>query len=678
MQGFQASSVVDEPADLRRKTEVDVQALRLAVDLLKAKQAGEAQTRTRWQDRLNRAEDSAAADSLVECTVELSRSSVKLSAFTNALQRCEALLSTAQQRLQTLVAAAPAQAGGPAATASPPSAALAAAAPPPAGGPFASASPPAGALAAVPPPQAGGPVATASPPAGALAAASPPQAGGGAVASSSPAAALAASALPQAAGPAAVAPAPVAAHAAPFSSGRELGAILRDLQKVKMASPTSREETILRYPLAAMSMEAPLTVPSRLPAEWYADKTNGGLTDKKSFGEEAAYYTKATAFLPSWVQLVKGGSRTARQLYGSSDSKFYDCHFVAMPWRCEPELLTRSTRGCPGFNGELKSLPEVAWDEVVTYVCCSMVHSMFPPSPNRLRFHFDPPYGYGLMGVTDSCFMVAVEWVGRLFVTPISEHFLLGGPEHKQVVGWLKGDPVQQCVEVSISQPGVLWDEFPASKTFTDVIWTRSPAELRIVSMADERAEPTIVRDQFIKVVTCSAFPCNDESVSNRRWRELHRVYKQYATVCAAAPETGPGCLPRALSRARLLYGYFSVMVHMPFQRGRHAVVEELCSGPVLQQLAEAIAWLAWRGLLYYDVRTPNIIVRSDGASATAALVDYDDMVIVEPHTIKTFDDYIAALARVMKDRGEQDVTECLLTWEALCDLINVELANLQ
>ena len=653
MQGVSASA-----ADRRLQVEYDVRVQQKAVEQLYERHAKVALLLARWNSRVDRAMEQRNADLVIEYNMGAARSAVELDLLANVLQRSEALLSSPRQQLHSLVvtAAGPAQGGGPAAPALAPVAAVAAAEPAQGVGPAAPALAPAVAFAAAEAAQGGGPAAPALAPVAAVAAAEPAQGGG----------------------PAAPALALAVAHAGAASRGRELSAILLDAQQIRTNSPTSSKQTMLRYPLAALCLEPPLTIPTSLPDSWYAAKLRDGLVDKTSFEEEAAHYTKATAHLPVWVNRVpgatSGGRRMARQLYGPSDNTFNDCYFVALPWACLPELLIKSERACPRFNGELKSLPAVVWDEIVSYVCLSTVNSMFPPSPNHLRFHYNPPYGYGVIEVAESCFLVAVEWVGRLFVSPISKYFQLDGPEHKKEVEALKGDPVPQCVEFSILQPGVKWDEFPTDRSTKDVIWTCTPAELRIVSLLDDNAEPTIVRNQFIKVLTCSARGCRDEALSNQRWRDLHKVYKMYEAVCAAAPAEGPGCMPRALLRAHLLYGLFAVMVYMPFQSGKEVLHADLCGGPLLQQLAEAIAWLAWRGLLYYDVRTPNVIVSGHGASASAVLVDYDDLVIVEPHSINTFDEYIEVLKSTMGRRGEVDVSSCLLAWPALCNLVGVEL----
>ena len=58
--------------------------------------------------------------------------------------------------------------------------------------------------------------------------------------------------------------------------------------------------------------------------------------------------------------------------------------------------------------------------------------------------------------------------------------------------------------------------------------------------------------------------------------------------------------------------------------------------------VAAAVAWLARRGLLYVDLRPPN--VRVGGAAEAAWLVDYDDMELLEPPA-QVADDVLRALA---------------------------------
>lgn len=126
--------------------------------------------------------------------------------------------------------------------------------------------------------------------------------------------------------------------------------------------------------------------------------------------------------------------------------------------------------------------------------------------------------------MADICFIVALKWVGRLFFTPISRHFILGSPELTAQVDALKANQVQQFVQLCTLQPGILWKEFPAKNATKHVIWTSTAAELRVVSMSDEGKEPMIIPNRFINILTCTARGSTDEALFNRRWRELRDV----------------------------------------------------------------------------------------------------------------------------------------------------------
>jgi len=71
------------------------------------------------------------------------------------------------------------------------------------------------------------------------------------------------------------------------------------------------------------------------------------------------------------------------------------------------------------------------YDQLVTYVTLGIVGSMFVAVPEgRRRFFTRPPVGYGLAALAHVGYVVAVEWVGRLFVSVVSQPFFLGSPEH--------------------------------------------------------------------------------------------------------------------------------------------------------------------------------------------------------------------------------------------------------
>ena len=113
-------------------------------------------------------------------------------------------------------------------------------------------------------------------------------------------------------------------------------------------------------------------------------------------------------------------------------------------------------------------------------------------------------------------------------------------------------------------------------------------------------------------------------------------------TALAAARAAGAGAggsdpPPPALLPAELLYGAGEVCVLMPWARGREAREGDFQEGGcAVAPVALAMAWLARRGLLYIDVRPPNVLVEEEeeggeGAALRVHLVDYDDMLVVAP-----------------------------------------------
>ena len=69
----------------------------------------------------------------------------------------------------------------------------------------------------------------------------------------------------------------------------------------------------------------------------------------------------------------------------------------------------------------------------------------------------------------------------------------------------------------------------------------------------------------------------------------------------------------------------------MPWVGGRNAEAADLADGGcAVEPVARAIIWLAQRGLLYIDLRPPNVRI---AAHDRVFLVDYDDMALCNPLT---------------------------------------------
>ena len=82
--------------------------------------------------------------------------------------------------------------------------------------------------------------------------------------------------------------------------------------------------------------------------------------------------------------------------------------------------------------------------------------------------------------------------------------------------------------------------------------------------------------------------------------------------------------------------------VKMPWVGGRNAEAADLADGGcAVEPVARAIIWLAQRGLLYIDLRPPNVRIATHDR---VFLVDYDDMALCKPPTCA--EELITALQR--------------------------------
>ena len=414
-----------------------------------------------------------------------------------------------------------------------------------------------------------------------------------------------------------VPPQPAALQSAPVSHA--LYRVLRSQVKAVIPSPSKSATALLVVPFAHFIAETPLTVKTDLLPPHYA--SFGKRPDAYSAGLEAAYTQEALKFLPVGVHEVgkdgSSGKINAKRLFSAG-----------------------SKRGYPGFSGELKSLSPVAWNEALTYVTMSMLDSLFPSTEVHDVYHVRPPTGYALLGMGGSGFFSAVEWVARLFIGPISFSFTLGSEQHKAAVNKLDFDEVDRWVTLDVDQSiGLSMYPEAEGENAAQIMWSTTPAQLQVKS---DVGGVELLANRFIKIITHKAFSHLSDHNAAYQFRHLHRVYAMYADLFVGVSADGKNDRPPALVSARLLYGAFSVLVDMPFIVGRPATEEELDQdGPVLKQLAAAIAWLAHRGLLYCDLRVSNVVVADKQDSIVAHLIDYDDMVIVAPGTIQNTDAFV-------------------------------------
>ena len=403
-----------------------------------------------------------------------------------------------------------------------------------------------------------------------------------------------------------------------------MASVEASLRLMEITSPSKAgKEQLLRPALAVLTSEAPLVLHTDAPSGLFAGFcADARLTSDDELFSEAKFYPLVTRLLPSWVEARTRDPRAkqnAASLFGPVDQIGLPAH-VVLPWLCEPEADIRALPGHPTFAVEVKG-DMTAMNQLVTYILLGMAHSAFRVVPGQTgrRFHTRPPVGHGLLTFPHVGYLVGVEWVGKLFVHPVSQPFFLNSPQHAAAVAALRDDALALADSVWVRDgDGAAWHKLP-ERGPARVSWTHTAAE----------------GGRFRKVIECDAFDEHPQGGA-RRLRALHAAYAAYAAACAAAEEARPD----ALLPARLLYGAFALCVDMPFVGTRAATDAELCApggNRVLDALAAALGWLARRGLLYIDIRSPNVRVADADADASdtanplgAWLVDYDDMLVLE------------------------------------------------
>jgi len=394
----------------------------------------------------------------------------------------------------------------------------------------------------------------------------------------------------------------------------------------------------------------------------------GGISSDAVLSEESAYPI-ATAHVPAWVNARErparasgAGSESASTLFlprGLPVPERPSVPGVGVAWNCFPELLTAPHDAFhPAFNGEVKSARSSGdkerlrmFDELLTYLMLGMLASFFEGVPaGAHRFFRAPPYSFGLLAFPHVGYLVCVEWAGKLLASVVSEPFFVGSAAHAASVARLPDRNFSGSqVDLRVDDANVsAWPTEPGSRAV--VIWRVSPPA-HDASGADAR---------FFKILRGTAFDAS-------YFRNLFAVYSRYAearaaaaAAAAAAPAAAGGDrappLDAALVDAELLFGAGEVCVLMPWVCGRDAEPRDLAEGGcAVTPVARAIVWLARNGLLYTDLRGPNVrIIDSDGdgggggggngggggrggrggragGAARVTLIDYDDCAVVDP-----------------------------------------------
>jgi len=404
-------------------------------------------------------------------------------------------------------------------------------------------------------------------------------------------------------------------------------------------SPTAPDaECFLTDPFVALVC-APVSLPVDAtlgPTYECLLKAAGGA---RGMGSEPRFYSLATSNLPSFAETVgfPDGDMGAAALFSPSAMRTSVWTFP----NCKPELHVRSAAGsagqpahCPGFNGEVKSLAsDRTLEQAAFYATMDMVRVFFPAPllpgpgaaaaaqtaaapPSKRLFFTLPPTAYALVAFPHVAYYLSLEWVGKVLVSPASQPFFLGSPQHTAAASALHQHSYADPVALEVRRPGQVWLTAPGAKKEVSC-WCVEGGTFRKLVRGDAR--------------------------SGAGFAAMHAAYAALAEALPRAPKDLG--LPGSV---RLLYGQHEVLVEMPAVAGaaRRAATEgelraEGGDGRLLPALARTIAWLARQRLVYTDLRAPNVLVDGEGKPW---LVDFDD-VLVLPAAVTSLQGYLAALA---------------------------------
>ena len=423
------------------------------------------------------------------------------------------------------------------------------------------------------------------------------------------------------------------AAAAAGAAGGEAAAVDSQLSMPLHALPSPSTGTtniidgvfcaIVERPVAAASLG--LSAPAPSVARAFRALLDAADGDPRALAPEANFYARALQPLPSFAERVGGpaGNVEAAALFTRRS-------LVTRAWSlaggCRPELHVRAAVSAehpfrPGFNGEVKSVGATWLEQAVYYTAMDMVRVFFPAdeagaAPGPRCFFAKPPAGFALVAFPHVGYFVALEWIGVLFVSPVSAPFVIGSDEHSAAAAALP-DVAYAPPEPLVT--GLPWRTWPPQRPATAAAMAAAAPR-----PPHESVSWSIAGGRFRKLVRADAR-------SPARFRALHDAYARLSELTAAAAAPGaPAALGAVAAGVRLLYGAHEVMVEMAALGGARDAsdAEVMGAGPLLDAAAAAVVWLARRGLLYTDLRGPNVVV----AGEEAWLVDFDDcIVLAEP-----------------------------------------------
>lgn len=161
---------------------------------------------------------------------------------------------------------------------------------------------------------------------------------------------------------------------------------------------------------------------------------------------EEHYYQWFVRYSLSGIQETSrepGHRRLASQLYTEAFGKSVS---VKLPRQCQPELATRVRE-----PARAASAGAMAMEEQAVYIAIGMSDSYFPKAlckQHRL-FYASPPIGCSTLGAGPMGMLFAVEWIGVVFLSIVSQPFYAGSPRNQEALAMF--DQIEAARDVSIS-----------------------------------------------------------------------------------------------------------------------------------------------------------------------------------------------------------------------------------
>ena len=219
---------------------------------------------------------------------------------------------------------------------------------------------------------------------------------------------------------------------------RTLEEVAKKMEAIYIESPSKSfgksNFLLLRAALADMSfITPPIVAASQLSQSAFArvDTDPSAKFSERcdKLVQECYLYEVSTAFTPPWtttVQRSPNASMNAAAVFGPPTDVLVPETRVKLPWQCQPEVFVTTTQlQHSAFFAELKSVNALIFNQVMTYGALALTKSFFTKAEggssvaSLRRFYPKPLVGYGLVAFAHCGYLVALEWVGKLFMTPV-------------------------------------------------------------------------------------------------------------------------------------------------------------------------------------------------------------------------------------------------------------------